>query len=295
MGNSLFSRRDRLGSVNRGPRRFTGLGESGDNQTVRDALLLVDLFMSQIAVILPAAGKSTRFTSSARLDDSASVATGGDLAHQAARKKPFIMLGGEPIWYRSVIPFLRRPDVVQVVIAVSPEDHDWFLSRFEAQLARLRAVHVVAGGEERADTVEAALRVIPESVELIAVHDAARPLIRDETIEAVVQAARRTGAAIPATPISSTIKRVDASQLITETVPRAGLWGAQTPQIVRQDWLRRAFAERGAFQPTDEAQLIERLGLPVEVVVGQASNIKITTQDDLELAAALLAAKSDLT
>ena len=198
------------------------------------------------------------------------------------------MLHGEPIWYRSVIPFLHRPDVVQVVIAVSPEDLDWFKARFAAQLSHLRAVQVVAGGTERADTVEAALREIPESVDLIAVHDAARPLIQAETIEAVVHAALRTGAAIPATAISSTIKRVDSSQRIAETVPRAGLWAAQTPQIVRQDWLRRAFAQRGTFQPTDEAQLIERLGLPVEVVTGWAANLKITTQDDLDLAEALL-------
>ena len=244
--------------------------------------------MTMMAVILPAAGQSSRFVGSA-----GSVASGGiggsasDLP--AARKKPFITLRGEPDWYRSVVPFLRRSDVVQVLIAVSPEDLDWFRTRFASQLSHLRGVQVVAGGAERADTVEAALREIPESVELIAVHDAARPLIRDETIEAVVQAARRTGAAIPATTISSTIKRVDGSQLITETVSRAGLWAAQTPQIVRHDWLKRAFAERGSFQPTDEAQLIERLGLPVEVVPGWASNLKITTQDDLDLAEALLA------
>lgn len=244
--------------------------------------------MPQIAVIVPAAGQSTRFVSSAKLVEPW-VLGDGEATHPASRKKPFITLGGEPIWYRSVIPFLRRADIVQVVIAVSPEDLDWFQSRFASQLSRMRAVQVVAGGAERADTVEAALQHIPASVDLIAVHDAARPLIRDETIEAIVQAAQRTGAAIPATPISSTIKRVDASsQLITETVPRAGLWAAQTPQIVRQDWLRRAFAERGSFQPTDEAQLIERLGLPVEVVTGWASNLKITTQDDLDVAEALL-------
>ena len=243
--------------------------------------------MTSMAVILPAAGRSSRFVGSAgtgAIDDSGGSATD----HPAARKKPFITLRGEPVWYRSVVPFLHRPDVVQVVIAVSPEDLDWFRSRFASQLSHLRAVQVVAGGAERADSVEAALREISESVELIAVHDAARPLIRDETIEAVVQAAQRTGAAIPATPISSTIKRVDGSQLITDTVSRAGLWAAQTPQIVRHDWLKRAFAERGAFQPTDEAQLIERLGLPVEVVPGWSSNLKITTQDDLDLAQALL-------
>ncbi len=243
--------------------------------------------MSTLAVILPAAGKSSRFVGSAgavAIDDIGGSATD----HPAARKKPFIMLRGEPVWYRSVVPFLHRPDVVQIVIAVSPEDLDWFRSRFASQLSHLRTVRVVAGGAERADTVEAALREISESVELIAVHDAARPLIHAETIKAVVQAARRTGAAIPATPIASTIKRVGGSQLITETVSRAGLWAAQTPQIVRHDWLKRAFAERASFQPTDEAQLIERLGLPVEVVPGSTTNLKITTQDDLDLAQALL-------
>ena len=243
--------------------------------------------MATMAVILPAAGKSSRFVGSGGVV-AAEGAAGDEASHPASRKKPFIMLHGEPIWYRSVIPFLHRPDVVQVVIAVSPEDLDWFKARFAAQLSHLRAVQVVAGGTERADTVEAALREIPESVDLIAVHDAARPLIQAETIEAVVHAALRTGAAIPATAISSTIKRVDSSQRIAETVPRAGLWAAQTPQIVRQDWLRRAFAQRGTFQPTDEAQLIERLGLPVEVVTGWAANLKITTQDDLDLAEALL-------
>ncbi|MFO1004434.1 MAG: 2-C-methyl-D-erythritol 4-phosphate cytidylyltransferase [Planctomycetaceae bacterium] len=242
--------------------------------------------MTQIAVILPAAGRSTRFASSTRIQESEHPTQ--ETGHPAQRKKPFITLKGEPIWYRSVIPFLHRADVVKVVIAVSPEDLDWFRERFANQLARMRSIEVVAGGAERSDTVEAALRQIPESVELIAVHDAARPMIQSETIEAVVQAARRTGAAIPATPISSTIKRVGAGNRITETVPRADLWAAQTPQIVRQDWLRQAFAERGTFQPTDEAQLIERMGHPVEVVPGLASNIKITTQDDLDLAEALL-------
>ena len=254
---------------------------------------LVESLMTSLAVILPAAGKSSRFVGSAGTE-AKGCPSEAETSHPASRKKPFITLRGEPVWYRSVVPFLRRPDVVQVVIAVSPEDLDWFQFRFAAQLSHLRGVQVVAGGAERADTVEAALREISESVELIAVHDAARPLIRAETIDAIVQAAQRTGAAIPATSISSTIKRVDAQHLITETVSRAGLWAAQTPQIVRHDWLQRAFAARGSYQPTDEAQLIERLGLPVEVVTGWASNIKITTQDDLDLAEALLARTSRL-
>ena len=100
--------------------------------------------MTTMAVILPAAGQSSRFVGAGGAV-TAEAAAGDEASHPASRKKPFIMLHGEPIWYRSVIPFLHRPDVVQVVIAVSPEDLDWFQSRFAAQLSHLRAVQVVAG------------------------------------------------------------------------------------------------------------------------------------------------------
>lgn len=203
-------------------------------------------------------------------------------------KKPFLDLEGQPVWYRAIVPFLKRSDLAQIVVAVSPEDLDWFIDQFRVELAT-GPIRVVAGGAERADTVEAGLREVSSTVELVAVHDAARPLIDAATIEAVVQAARRTGAAIPATAIASTIKRVDAAMRVSATVSRTGLWAAQTPQIARRDWLEQAFAKRGMFQPTDEAQLLEQSGYPVEVVAGLASNFKITTQDDFDLARAYLA------
>lgn len=204
-------------------------------------------------------------------------------------KKPFLDLEGQPVWYRAITPFLKRADLAQIVVAVSPEDQSWFVDQFLVELAS-GPIRVVAGGAERADTVEAGLREISGTVELVAVHDAARPLIDPATIEAVVQTALRTGAAIPATAIASTIKRVDGAMRITETVSRTALWAAQTPQIARRDWLEQAFAKRGTLQPTDEAQLLEQAGFPVEVVAGLASNFKITTQDDFDLARAFLAA-----
>lgn len=235
-----------------------------------------------LAVILPAAGRSTRFS---QLPPGAMAS----LLHPAM-KKPFLELAGRPVWYRAIVHFLQRSDLKQIVVAVSSEDQFWFEDRFRAEIAS-GPIRVVAGGAERADTVEAGLREIDSSVELVAVHDAARPLIDAATIDAVVKAAQRTGAAIPATSIASTIKRVDASMRVTETVPRANLWAAQTPQIARRDWLADAFARRGQFQPTDEAQLLEQSGYPVEVVPGQAANFKITTQDDMDLARAWLSQK----
>lgn len=241
----------------------------------------------RLALILPAAGRSTRFLASA---DSPETAPCNE--HPAAFKKPFLMLHGRPLWRWAMEPFLQRSELVRVLIVVSPEDHAWVQTRFETELRSLGPmVSVIPGGQERADSVERGLWHVPSDVDLVAVHDAARPLITTALVGEVVAAARRTGAALPATPIASTIKRVDARRMVTETVPRSGLWAAQTPQIVRRDWLQQAYAMRGTFQPTDEAQLIERSGQPVEVIPGEAWNLKITTWDDYQLAEAILAGR----
>jgi 2-C-methyl-D-erythritol 4-phosphate cytidylyltransferase len=128
-------------------------------------------------------------------------------------------------------------------------------------------------------------------VELIAVHDAVRPLTPTPLIDAVFAAAAEHGAALLAVPLADTLKRVDAAtQTVTATIPRAGLWQAQTPQVFRRDWLRDAYARRSSFPGsiTDDAQLVEAAGHPVRVVAGSPVNFKITTKDDLALADAIL-------
>ena len=226
--------------------------------------------MSQFAVILPAAGKSSRFT-------------------QQKRKKVFVELKGRAVWVRAAEVFLNRDDVAQVLIAVSPEDLDWFKEKFAANLAFMD-IEVVAGGAERADSVRNALARVKPDVEFVAVHDAARPLIVAPWIDAVFAAAKKTGAAILATPITSTLKRVGQEQAITETVSREGLWAAQTPQVFRRDWLQEAYAKQGRLQPTDEAQLLEQAGRTVTVVEGSPLNMKITTEADFRLAEVALEA-----
>ena len=238
----------------------------------RDALAILSSFpkifdMSRFAVILPAAGKSSRF---------------GD----PWRKKVFVDLKGRPVWLRTAEAFLHRPDVVQTILCISPDDHAWFREKFAANLAFLN-IDVVNGGTERADTVQAALALLRPEAEFVAVHDAARPLISSEAIDAVFAAAVKTGAALLATPISSTVKRVANSEIV-ETIDRNGLWAAQTPQVFDRRLLAEAFAKRDGFPATDEAQLVERIGQPVSVVEGSPLNIKITTQADFKMAAALL-------
>lgn len=223
--------------------------------------------MHRFAVILPAAGKSSRF---------------GD----PWRKKVFVDLKGRPVWLRTAEAFLHRRDVVQTILCVSPDDHAWFREKFAPNLAFL-SIDVVEGGAERADTVQAALAHVRPEAEYIAVHDAARPLITSEAIDAVFAAAVKSGAALLATPIASTVKRV-ARQQVIETVDRNGLWSAQTPQVFERQLLLDAFARRDGFPATDEAQLVERIGQAATIVEGSPLNIKITTQEDFKMAATLL-------
>ncbi|MGH7129488.1 MAG: 2-C-methyl-D-erythritol 4-phosphate cytidylyltransferase [Planctomycetaceae bacterium] len=223
--------------------------------------------MPSFAVILPAAGRSTRFS-------------------RQRRKKPFVELKGRAIWLRAVEPFLNRDDVAQTLIAVSPEDLEWFKEKFRPNLAFMN-VEVIAGGAERADTVENALSRINSEVEFVAVHDAARPLLVPEWVDPIFEAAVRTGAAIPAVPVASTVKRVAGGRIV-ETVPRDALWLAQTPQVFRRELLVEAYAQRKGFAATDEAQLVERRGHPVEIVEGSPMNFKITTDADFRMAEAVL-------
>jgi 2-C-methyl-D-erythritol 4-phosphate cytidylyltransferase len=234
--------------------------------------------MGRFAVILPAAGRSARFGSSS---DPLRGLDG------RSKKKVFAELAGRPVWLRSTEPFIQRDDVVQTILVVSPDDLDWFREKFRANLAFLD-LQIVTGGAERADSVEQALLQVRDDVEYIAVHDAARPLIVKPWINAVFSAAEQHGAAILATPVTSTLKRSDERSQIVETVPRQAMWEAQTPQVARRDWLRDAFQRRNGFQPTDEAQLLERAGYPVQLVTGSALNRKITTPEDLQMAEALL-------
>ncbi len=191
------------------------------------------------------------------------------------------------MWLRSAEPFVSRDDVIQTIVAVSPDDYDWFREKYRPNLAFMN-VDVIQGGAERYDTVQQALARVRPEAEFVAVHDAARPLIVKEWIDAVFAAAEKSGAAIPAVRVAATLKRVDGRHEITETVPRDGLWQAQTPQVFRRDLLMEAFAKRGDFPATDEAQLVERIGHAVTVVEGSPMNFKITTHDDFRMADAVI-------
>lgn len=226
--------------------------------------------MATFAVILPAAGKSSRF-------------------HDQYYKKPFAPLENRAVWLYAAERFLNRDDVKQVLLVISPEDREHFYSKFGANVAIL-GVEVVIGGAERSDSVANAIAQVRDDIDFIAVHDAARPCIADEWVDRVFGAAVKTGAAMLGVPVAATLKRVGPDMLIKETVPRGGLWEAQTPQVFRRQLLIDAYARRGREAATDDAQLVERLGQSVTMVQGSPINLKITTKEDLRLAAQALKA-----
>jgi len=218
---------------------------------------------ANFAVIIPAAGQSTRF-------------------QKQNRKKTFVELKGRAVWLRSAEHFANRDDVAQTIVVVAPDDIEWFKEKYTANLAFMN-LEVVAGGSSRADSVKNGLAAVQAGVEFVAVHDAARPLLVKSWIDAVFAKAAESGAAILGNPVTSTLKKVDG-ELITETVSRESLWEAQTPQVFRREWLEQAYAEQGELQPTDEAQLVEQSGRTISIVRSSPLNFKITTPDDFRLA-----------
>ena len=220
--------------------------------------------MARFGVILVAAGQSSRF-------------------QDANYKKPFAPLAGRPVWLHSAEKFTDRDDVKQVVVVVAPEDREAFLEKFGASLAFM-GITLAEGGAERADSVKNGLEKLAPEIDIIAIHDAARPCLATEWIDRVFAAGAKTGAAILATPVVSTLKRVGPDRVIRETVDRTGLWEAQTPQVFSRSLLERAFAAAAGRPATDEAGLIEALGHPVTVVPGSPINLKITSREDLRLA-----------
>ena len=226
--------------------------------------------MSTFAVILPAAGKSSRFA-------------------DPHYKKPFAPLENRAVWLHAAEKFLNRDDVKQVMVVISPEDYDDFRNKFGANVAIL-GIQVVQGGAERTDSVANALTQIREDIDFVAIHDAARPCIANEWIDKVFAAAVEADAAILAVPIQGTIKRAGSDKCIDETVSRKDLWEAQTPQVFRRTLLLDAYARRGSEPATDDAQLVERMDRRVRIVQGSTMNLKITSKEDLRLAAQVLKA-----
>lgn len=208
-------------------------------------------------------------------------------------KKQYLPLAGAPILIRTLQGLAECPSVDRMVLVVSEDDREYVHTLCqEHQIMKIGAI--VAGGRERQDSVRRGLDALDDKTELVAVHDAARPLVTMEEVEAVLAAARDKGAATLGVPVKDTIKRVEGD-LVKETLPRSELFAVHTPQAfhrrVLADAHQRSLEEGGLG--TDDASLVEWAGVPVAMVEGRYTNLKITTPDDLVIAEALWKLKGE--
>ncbi len=225
--------------------------------------------MKSVAVIVCAAGKSARF--------------GGD------RKKPFIEVNRQAAFLRSLGFFTKREDVKQKILVISPDDQELVELKWGANLA-FDQIKVCQGGAERFETVSKALELIRDDIELIAVHDAVRCCLTDAWVDEVIKKASETGAAMLASPVDSTLKKVEGGKIV-ETVARTGVYEAQTPQVFEAKLLREAYANLENVDKrmiTDDSGLVEALGHEVSIVETDSSNIKITRKTDVVIAEAII-------
>ncbi|MHC5004525.1 MAG: IspD/TarI family cytidylyltransferase [Planctomycetota bacterium] len=250
-----------------------------------------------IAVIIAAAGSSTRFGGSDKL--------GQDL-------------GGRPLLMRTLEVFSQREEVKTIIVAAPPDRLDAFKERYGATLGFHGATVVAGGRAERWESIRNALEALPEDATHVAVHDAARPGVGSELLDRLFEAAASLPAVIPGVPVTATVKRVAAEPVevappeddaiaqaimgdtgrraiaarpVVETLDRTGLVQVQTPQVFQVELLRRAYAQDRLDGATDDATLVERLGEPVHVVDGDVTNFKITTPADLRLMRSVMGVK----
>ena len=205
------------------------------------------------------------------------------------QKKQFAEVAGRAAFLRSIEFFDNNENVKQIILCINPDDAEMFEVRYAAKLSFF-GIKTCLGGSERFETVARALKLIKDDIELVAVHDAVRCCLKDEWLEQVFEKAEKTGAAMLASAVVATLKKVENEEII-ETVDRDGLYEAQTPQVFEINLLKKAYKNLENLDKSkisDDAQLIEALGQKVAIVETDSSNIKITTRADVAIAEALI-------
>ncbi|MDZ4804790.1 MAG: 2-C-methyl-D-erythritol 4-phosphate cytidylyltransferase [Candidatus Eisenbacteria bacterium] len=234
-----------------------------------------DSLTMQVAAIIVAAGRGER---------------AGGRTDKVLQK-----LAGRTVLHYSLEPFLLEPRVTTIVLVVpAGRETEFEEAAFPDGPPADRRIHVVAGGPRRQDSVANGLAALRDAIDLVAIHDAARPLHRHEMLVRLLETAATVGAAVPAVPPSDTIAQVDETTgLLLGELKRSRLRAVQTPQVFRRDWLIEAHARATAEKTdaTDDASLVQRAGHPVAFVNGEPDNIKLTLDSDFELAEALLATR----
>ncbi|MBU1125776.1 MAG: 2-C-methyl-D-erythritol 4-phosphate cytidylyltransferase [Candidatus Omnitrophica bacterium] len=197
--------------------------------------------------------------------------------------KPLVKIDSQPLIIKSLNLLSQCPFLHELIIVVNAQNQAEIASvirRFS--IPRVRSL--VRGGKRRQDSVRNALRMVSHHSDVVLIHDAARPFIDRKILERVLRQVKKSNAAIAGVPVKATVKRVSADGVVRETLPREQLWEIQTPQAFKKDLLLRAYRAHGNDEVTDDAMLVEKLGVKVSVVMGAYKNIKITTPEDLIIA-----------
>jgi 2-C-methyl-D-erythritol 4-phosphate cytidylyltransferase/2-C-methyl-D-erythritol 2,4-cyclodiphosphate synthase len=216
------------------------------------------------------------------------VAGGRGARLDADQPKQFLMLGRQPMLQHSVDAFDNHPRVDEIVVVLPENDGSGGLHAVSFSKPSWAIAH---GGPRRQDSVQNGLKKLSAGVDVVLIHDAARPFVSADLIDRVIDAASAGGAAVPAVRAIETVKQVDtATMTVKTTLPREGVWLAQTPQGFRLSVLQDAHTKNAGADITDEGMLVERAGLPVTIVPGDPDNFKITTPDDLARARGILGA-----
>ena len=211
------------------------------------------------------------------------------------RRKPLVLLGGRSVLEHAGAAFGAVESVEEIVVVTHREDLSAVRTLAAESPALAKVSAVVEGGATRTDSVRAGVEATGAGAKLVAIHDAARPLVRPGTIAAAIEVAGEQGAALVAIPATDTIKESTDGERAARTLDRALLWFAQTSQVFAREQFLQLLARAGeeGFSPTDDAALYERYVGPIPLVRGEATNFKLTTRDDLAVAEALLRAREE--
>ena len=208
----------------------------------------------------------------------------GESRRMGGVDKVFALLGGKPILVRVVDAFQVCNSVDQIIVVLSEQN----LERGQQLVAEQgwsKVSSVCAGGRRRQDSVAAGLRRL-SNCSWVVIHDGARPLVTADLINRGLEAARETGAAVAAVPVTDTIKLAGDDRIVQQTPPRQNLWTVQTPQVFGIKIITEAYSQANG-DVTDDASLVEQLGYRVKIYMGSYDNVKVTTPDDLALAEVL--------
>jgi 2-C-methyl-D-erythritol 4-phosphate cytidylyltransferase len=209
------------------------------------------------------------------------IVAAGESRRMGGVDKAFTLLGGKPVLARAVDAFQKCGSVHQIVLVVNEQNLER-CRQLVAESGWSKVTDVCPGGKRRQDSVAEGLSHLSHC-DWVIIHDGARPLLTVDLIEHGLEAARETGAAVAAVPVTDTIKVAGDDRIVHQTPPRRNLWAVQTPQVFRFDIIAEAY-HQAKVEVTDDASLVEQLGYKVKLYMGSYVNIKVTAPDDLALA-----------